>query len=83
MSTKPKKKKHEHDFKLKGITIYCSCGMTTKLDCAHRWVIEKTSNISFDKVGGSVTQVEVVYHCSKCGSVRHTNQTAGRTIIYH
>lgn len=72
---------HVHEFKLKGMSIYCSCGMTTRIDCAHVWVHEKTSNVSFPKMGGEVTQVRVVYHCDKCGAVRHTNETSGETSI--
>lgn len=78
-----KKPEHKHDFKLAGLSIYCDCGMTTKLDCPHVWIHEHTSNITIDKAGWVIHQTEIVYHCSKCGAVRHTNTTTGNTNIVH
>jgi hypothetical protein len=42
---------HEHRFKRAGMTLYCSCGLAQRIDCAHRWKQEKYEQISNRKDG--------------------------------
>lgn len=76
------KKKHEHNFRRSGMTLYCTCGMTQRIECAHKWKQEKFENIRIEKMGGELHQNEYTHVCTECGAVRHTNTTAGRTSIY-
>lgn len=81
---KPKKKKeHRHDYKLAGMTLYCSCGDSKAVICKHLWTRHERSNIQFDKSGGVIYQTREMHKCSGCGTWCSMNLTTGEVIIHH
>lgn len=72
---------HVHHFRKSGLNLYCVCGDVRQLTCGHEWVLEKSTPITFDVMGGKVSQTENVYNCKGCGAIRHTNPIAGTTRI--
>ncbi len=72
-----KKKVHEHKFKRAGMTLYCSCGYTSKIDCAHRWELHKKEFVSIERMGGEVSQNQETHFCKVCGAVLALNTTSG------
>lgn len=65
------------------MTIWCTCGLTQRIDCAHKWVLDKTDSVSFEKMGGEIHQTLQIRICKICGAIANMNTTAGTTVIRH
>jgi len=77
------KKDHIHMYKRAGMTLYCTCGLTQSIACAHRWNEPLKDTIKFDTMGGTITQSREMRICKICGGVMHTNRTTGVSSITH
>lgn len=71
------KTKHQHLFRRWGMTLYCKCGFNHDIVCAHRWGIPDKYEVSMDKMGGKVSQVQTKSICKTCGAVLSYNETTG------
>ena len=75
--------KHQHSYKQTGMTLWCKCGLTKDIVCAHDWSLERTENTTIDKVGGVLNQTRQMRICKKCGAIANSNVTTGETTIRH
>lgn len=84
-AAKKKKKKvpHQHEMKRTGMTLWCKCGLSTRIDCAHRWKLDRVDHISFEKMGGEIQQRREMKICAECGAIANINTTTGSCVITH
>lgn len=65
------------------MTLYCRCGFTKDMVCAHRWSAPEVTWIEIDKVGGTLSQKREKCVCKVCGAILSMNVTTGAMNILH
>ena len=72
--------RHNHNFKIKGLSLYCSCGKTQRILCKHTWELTNEVIIKLRLTGA---QQNVQYFiCTNCGATRSLNAATGEE-LYH